>query len=100
MNVMTGVGTILCAAHTDKTGRLHGHTWEITAWWPDIGRDAAELRAELETLVSVYDHSALPDSLSRGEDIASKIGLALPDCAQVDVSRAGERIYAKWVRTA
>ncbi len=95
--ILTGVGAILCAAHRDKDGRLHGHTWEITAWW-EGQPDAAERQEALNNWIFPYDHGVLHPDLSSGEALAALCGTAL-GCAQVDVSRPLERIYARWLPT-
>ena len=93
--VRTGVGAIICAAHNSSDGRLHGHTWEVTAWWPYAGSSALGLQARLGEAVARFDHGLLPDDLAWGEAIARYIGEEL-GCVAVDVSRPAERIYARW----
>lgn len=95
MRSLTGVGAVLCAAHFGPDGRVHGHTWEVTAWFEDAGEDACHLYEKLRCLLCSFDHAILPPKLSRGEDIARFVGENL-DCHQVDVSRGAERIYARW----
>lgn len=93
--VRTGVGSIICAAHKSRDGRLHGHTWEVTAWWRYKGDNALELQGRLSDAVARFDHSLLPDDLAWGEAIARHIGEEL-GCVAVDASRPAERIYARW----
>lgn len=103
----TGVGTILSAAHRDqRTGKIHGHTWEITAWFKWAGVDQAVHLHCLNEIIKTLDHTCLPDAVAWGEQLAEYIGnqLNLPwcngppltSCVAVDVSRMGERIYARW----
>jgi len=95
MMTRTGVGAVLCAAHRSVEGQLHGHTWEITAWFPS-GADAFELQRLLVGFLAQWDHAELPAHLSRGEHLAAAIGQSLSMCVQVDVSRPPERIFARW----
>ena len=47
----TGVGWHFSASHRDPTnGQLHGHTWEVVAWWPaEPWRDARVLQETLDS---------------------------------------------------
>lgn len=95
-----GVGGVFSAAHRDQdNGALHGHSWEVTAWF-DAGSDALIRQARLHRLLATIDHTTLPDELSWGADIARWVAekFADPALAQVDVARPLERIYARWVR--
>jgi 6-pyruvoyl-tetrahydropterin synthase len=97
----TGVGGFFSAAHRDtRTGALHGHTWEVTAW-VEAGRNAAVPQDWLALVLRQLDHHELPAELAWGEDIAAHIAhqmtLAGAVVQQVDVSRPAERIYARWV---
>jgi hypothetical protein len=96
MTIETGVGGIICAAHKDAAGRLHGHTYEVIAWWPDDGRDALALRRKLDAAIALHDHSELGAERCRGEDLAEIIASMLPGCSEVNVNRPAERLYARW----
>lgn len=90
----TGVGGFICAAHRDKnTGKLHGHTWEVEAWFKDRS-NAVELQNELQSVLAEFDHQELPDNFAWGEELASEILKRLSNCQEVKISRASERIYA------
>lgn len=89
---LTGVGAVLSAAHRNSDGELHGHTWEITAWF-DEGRCAVELQQELVDYLKVFDHQVLGDEIAWGEALGKCLILGL-GCAKVEVSRPLERIYA------
>ena len=93
MKVLTGASGILQVAHTGPDGRLHGHTYEVTGWW-DGEPCALEKQAALNAWLAKFDHSSLPLGMSRAEDIGRQCLMAL-GCAQVDVNRPLERIYAK-----
>ena len=100
---LTGVGTILSAAHHDKsTGKIHGHTWEVVAWFHYDGTDFAVRKYLLDQVVSRLDHNCLPDKIAWGEALARYIGDAInsehDSCIAVDVNRPIERIYARWER--
>lgn len=94
---LSGVRAILSAAHVGPEGTIHGHTWEIVAWFLASETDARDLLSLLDAKVGAIDHTMLPHDLSRGEDIARWVGSSLPGCVQVDVSRSAERIFAKWI---
>lgn len=97
---LTGVGGVFCAAHRDiATGCLHGHSWEVTAWF--TGRpNAAHRQEQLAAILRRLDHTELGVELSWGEDIAKRVADNFDDraCVQVDVSRPLERMYARWER--
>lgn len=95
MPTLTGAGAILCAAHRGADGRMHGHTWEITAWWPADGSDALALQARLQYWIDQIDHDVLPADLSLAEQIAEQAGRDLA-AIEVQVWRAGERLGARW----
>lgn len=95
MNTLTGVGAYFCAAHYDrKLGNLHGHTWEVEAWF-NSGENAIVQRERLENILDDFDHQVLPEELSWGEAIAEHILKSLDGCVEVKVSRQNERIFAK-----
>lgn len=92
MKILTGAGAILSAAHRSKDGQMHGHTWEITAWWRDQP-DAVEKQRELNEYLSVFDHTVLADGVAWAESLAKSIVFGM-GCARVEISRPGERLYA------
>jgi hypothetical protein len=95
---LTGVSGVVSAAHRSRDGNMHGHTWQIVAWWPFNSDVSAESRKTVLTdYLSFFDHSILADSVAWGEDMAERIGEDLAAVA-VDVSRPLEGIYAKWSR--
>lgn len=92
MKTMTGVGGIICAAHKDQAGRLHGHTWEITAWWSG-SPDAITKQVQLNTALMDFDHTQLDDDLGWGEQFGMFL-LGYLDCDKIEIARPLERIYA------
>lgn len=95
VSTMTGVGSYFCAAHRDRdTGQLHGHTWDVVAWFK-TSKNAVTLQAELKAALQQFDHAELPEELAWGEAIGIKIIRLLNDCIEVEVRRESERIYAK-----
>ena len=98
MAVETGVGWWLAASHRDPTtGQLHGHTWEVTVWWPGKPyRDARVLQEKLRVILGAWDHTVLPDELASGEALAEALGRLIGDCSEVVFARPAERIYARW----
>lgn len=91
---LTGAGWFFCAAHRDPVRhQLHGHSYEVMAWWPvDGGYDACVLQDRLRGALVGIDHTTLPDEITRAEDIARLIGSRLEGAIRVDISRPIERI--------
>ncbi len=90
---LIGVGAVLSIAHRPKGGGpLHGHTYEVVAWFGD--GDAVELQQKLKAVLDQIDHTDLGDGLSRAEDIGRWVAEHLTGCRIVDVNRPLERIYA------
>lgn len=96
MSSLTGVGWHFSASHRDPlSGELHGHTWEVTAWWSAVPwRDARVLQETLKGVLIGFDHKTLPDQLHSGEALAFALMGLMTDCVGVDVSRPAERIFA------
>lgn len=94
--IRTGVGAVFSAAHhPPEGGALHGHSYEVTAWF-EAGQDARLLQARLADVVAELDHTILPDTLASGEAIAEHVGRRLAGCIEVEISRPLERIHARW----
>jgi hypothetical protein len=93
---LTGVGGVFSASHESPEGVLHGHSYEVWAWFPR--GDARDLQAGLNRVLQELDHTHLPERLSWGEELAEHIGGRLPDCLEVEVRRPLERIGARWIR--
>lgn len=91
----TGVGGIFSASHDTPEGVLHGHSYEVWAWFP-AGEDARDLQARLIEVLAELDHSHLPDELAWGEALAEHIAGRLPGAIEVEVRRPLERIGARW----
>lgn len=94
--VGTKAGAVLCAAHENISGQVHGHTWLV--WASSDRRDAVELQEDLKALLATFDHGLLPRELSEGEDLAAFVGERLDGCVRVDVCRPLEMIEAWWER--
>ena len=92
IKALTGVGAVLSAAHRSREGVLHGHTWEIIAWFNE-GRCAVELQAELNSHLKMFDHQILGDDVAWGEALGKCLLLGL-GCVKVEVNRPSERLYA------
>lgn len=91
---LTGVGGIFSASHHSPEGVLHGHSYEVWAWFPQA--DARGLQQQLEDVLESIDHSHLSDELAWGEALAEHIAGHLPGCVEVEVRRPLERIGARW----
>lgn len=92
MQILTGVSAVFSAAHNSRDGVLHGHTWQVTAWW-DNEPDAVQKQIELRKYLSVFDHTVLADGVAWGEYLAHAILLGM-GCCRVEVSRPLEGIFA------
>jgi 6-pyruvoyl-tetrahydropterin synthase len=94
---LTGAGWFFSASHRDPVRReLHGHSYEVVAWWPAAdGLDACVLQERLKTALQSLDHTTLPDEITRAEDVAFVIGALLIDAVRVDISRPIERIFCE-----
>ena len=100
MKTLTGVSAVFCAAHrgTGRRDVLHGHSYEVTAWFIYEGQDAEALQEKLHHFLQThFDHSTLQEESSRGENIANLLVVAL-GAYRVEVRRPLERIYAECTR--
>lgn len=75
---------------------MHGHTWEVTAWWVFDGTDVLERQRTLVQAIKVWDHTVLPEELAAAEKFAEYIGKQT-GCVEVWIWRAGERLGARWM---
>ena len=91
--VLTGAGAIFCAAHVDRKNRMHGHTWEVIAWWKGKP-DAVQKQQQLAEYLAFFDHSILAPSVSWAEDLAAIIKSDL-GCDSVDINHPLERLYVR-----
>ena len=95
---LTGVGWHFSASHHDRlTGALHGHSYQVIAWHRcEDNNDAVILQEHLRGLCKTFDHTVLPDGLTRAEDMAMAIlKLSPPSCVEVEIRRPVERLYAR-----
>ncbi|MGV7119606.1 hypothetical protein [Sphingopyxis sp. 550A] len=98
-SITTGVSTHICCAHTGSDGRLHGHTWIITAWFP-AGQCALDLKSRLAEACAPFDHAEPLYDLSTGEGIVAALVEALPAAVLIEAARPPEGIYARWTAPA
>ncbi len=92
----SGVTGTFSAAHHSPEGALHGHSYQVTAWFRNEDhRDARCFKAALQAMLALWDHKVLPAELSWGEDIARAVG-TLANCVEVVVSRPIEGFHARW----
>lgn len=92
---MTGVGWYFSASHRDPVRQeVHGHSYEVVCWFDADGQDAVVLQQKLRVVLTAWDHTTLPDELSRAEDLASAI-MHVMGCEGVHISRPVERLHAK-----
>ncbi len=98
MSGLIGVGGTFSASHNDPVRKaLHGHSYAVTCWFVADGRDATVLQEKLRVVLTAWDHTTLPDDLSRAEDLAAAI-MHVMDCEGVDISRPLEMLHARVVR--
>lgn len=90
-----GVRSHFCAAHKDKRGRLHGHSYVVWAWFP-AGRDLLDLKTHLDAAVRVFDHKELPDGLSLMEDMIGSLRINMPTATKIVIERPVEGLAAEW----
>lgn len=94
VKISTGVDGIICAAHEDECGKMHGHTWEVVAWF-GAGDDAQVHKNSLSLALESLDHSVLPKHLCSGEALGAEILERLGErCYRVLISRPKEGIHA------
>lgn len=102
---LTGARAILKATHRDQaTGEVHGHEWEITAWWRWTGTSAEIRRYQLDETLQPLQGKCLADSIAWGEPLAKHIADNMengwtcgdPNCVMVEIARHKERLYARW----
>lgn len=92
MKVLTGARGVLSAAHRSRDGIMHGHTWEIVAWWTGEP-DAVEKQRELNDYLKVFDHTVLADGVAWAESLGRAMCMGL-ECVKVEISRPLEGLYA------
>lgn len=98
--VLTGARVSLTADHRERgTGRVHGHTWTITAWQTE-GGNALWLQDSLNSWASQYEGGCLPDRIAWGEDMAADVARFLTsefsEPTRVEVTREKEGLFAEW----
>lgn len=92
---LMGVGGVLSVSHRDPVRReVHGHSYEVVCWFDADGRDAVLLQQKLAVVLTAWDHTTLPDDLSRAENLGAAI-MQVMDCVGVELRRPLERIFAK-----
>jgi hypothetical protein len=92
---LTGAGWWFSASHHDAVRQeLHGHSYEVMAYWPaQPYRDALVLQEMLkEVLKAGFDHKTFAADLGVAEGIARRIGGLMEGCVRVDVTRPAERL--------
>jgi 6-pyruvoyl-tetrahydropterin synthase len=96
MQSLTGAGWYFSASHRDPVRQeLHGHSYEVVAYWPTHPpRDAMVLQETLKGVLLGFDHKTLPDEMTRAEDIARAIGSLMDGCVRVRLMRPVERLEA------
>lgn len=97
MTKITGVGATFCASHHSPEGVLHGHSYQVWAYFE--GGDARDHQGRLREAVGALDHTHLPPELAWGEAIAERIGTEL-GALRVKVTRPLEMIEAEWFQGA
>lgn len=83
---------IISAAHRDRDGSLHGHSWLVRAYWKP-GQCVVGKQEELTSYLSIFDHHELAPEYSWAEALGQAICKGL-DCEAVEISRPLERVGA------
>ena len=92
LKTLTGAKAFICSAHKNKAGQIHGHTWEVIAWW--TGSPCAVMKQkELKKYLESFDHTLLTGPVGNGEFFA-KMVLEYLLCEKVEVIRSIEGLYA------
>jgi len=87
----------ISAAHRDESGNLHGHTWRVRAFWVYDNSSVERRRDQLADVCGLFDHTTLPDNLSRAEELADHIGRRM-GCSSVEIWRDAERVGCRWTQ--
>jgi hypothetical protein len=96
LKVLTGAEAVISVAHYGPSGNLHGHTYIIRAWWQNDKNGTicvVEKQEALRKWALGFDHSVLPQSVSRGEQLAARCCDDL-GAVMVEVMRPQEGLYA------
>lgn len=100
MQTWTWVQSFFCAAHLDKDGKWHGHTWRVKASWRLDGNtsfDAVKLKEVLENCLEDYDHLSSSDWPVGSGEWAETIGfymLTFMHCDKIEIWRDCEGMGA------
>lgn len=94
MPTLTGAGAIFCAAHEEQHGPLHGHSYEVIAWF-EGNEDALAVQCALVEVLKDFDHTKLKSNMAWAESIAEHIRKRMLKCVEVEVRRPLERLYAR-----
>lgn len=88
MRGLNGVRGHFSASHKDPmTQQLHGHDYEIIAYWPsEPFRHFDVLRETLNTVLRAWDHTVMPDELWSAEEIGKAL-IGTLGLAKVQVNR-------------
>lgn len=99
--ILSGVGAVLRAEHRNRTtGKVHGHEWEVRAWFYYDGTDAEIRKYQLEEALRPYQGTCLPDALAWAEQMVAWLAAVLnggADCRRATISRHQEMLYAEWM---
>lgn len=99
MSVLTGVRGVFSASHKDPmTQALHGHDYEVVAWFKgEPFRDFGVLRETLGAVLTAWDHTTLSDELWSAEAIGKAL-MAVLDIEAVEVNRPAIGHFVKMSR--
>ena len=89
MKVSCGVRGVFSASHKDPlTGAVHGHDYEVVAWFAgEPLRRFEVLRETLNTVLRAWDHTVLPDELWSAEAIGKALLGLLDGLVEVEINR-------------
>jgi hypothetical protein len=94
--IETTAGWYFSASHRDPVRQeLHGHSYEVEVSWP-AGEDVTELQKRVKAACAGFDHTTLPDPITRAEDLIWLFRDILDGCIRIKISRPVERLSAEW----
>ena len=93
MRIESGTRGVISAAHRDVfTNSLHGHTYEVVAWWEYDGISIVKKKEHLDRAVTLFDHTCLANEFSWAEDMGRMLLKEL-NCVRLEINRPLEGFF-------